>query len=386
MSFNIRLLRICISISSFLGQQNTSPRVVNAINWITATIGHKFSFSIPPNTFYDQEDGDTSQLTLEMNPADGSPIDPGKWLYFNSCFQTMHGYPLATDFQYFPQEFLLFAIDSEGLKTSDKLTIELVRPTRIPCHNYTIRTKNSYHSFLRKRERVYLFFEKLSKYLSSGNPDSMTLLSLRPGSTLITWYDNSFCANNNRCARDEIQGVLVKLRVPGGNVNPDFVEAMLPEYNIYHIENVAYGGTCSSHESLISNQTITAFKECYSWTRLFFFALLISMCAVVMIILMMTIWYCKYNKRIIESQSMSFHGRPFISNANLEMNVLKSKKSAVLEQEVPWPAELWLPVPTPSQKHFCRPNKNLAASRLPSPPKYRLPPLYGIDEPSQMES
>ncbi|XP_048355194.1 uncharacterized protein LOC125434203 isoform X2 [Sphaerodactylus townsendi] len=354
------------------GQTNTSPRVVSAINWITATIGHKFSFSVPSDTFYDQEDGGTPLLTLGMYPADGSPMGPENWLHFNSQFQTMHGYPLAYDFQYSPQGFLLFATDSEGLKTSEMFTIELHRPTSIPCHNFTIRTKNSYHSFLRDRGRVYLFFEKLSKYLSSGSPGNMTLLHLSPGSTLITWYDHSFCTRNNRCARDEIQGVLVKLRLPGGNVHPNFVEAMLPEYNIYQTEDVAYGGTCSSNESL---QTIVAFNNCYSWTRNIFFTLLISMCPAIMIILMI-FWYCKYNTKIIGSQSRSFHGRPFLSYADLEMDVLKSQKAAVVEQEVPWPAELWLPVPTQSQQRFGRPNANLAASRLPPPPKYRLPPLY----------
>ncbi|XP_077197036.1 uncharacterized protein LOC143839051 isoform X2 [Paroedura picta] len=364
------------------GQPNTSPRVVNAINWITATIGHKFTFSVPPDTFYDQEDGDTSQLTLGMNPADGSPVGPGNWLHFNSRFQTMRGYPLADDFQYSPQEFLLFATDSEGLKTSDVLTIELLRPTIIPCHHYTIRTKNSYHSFLRERERVYLFLEKLSKYLSSGSPSSMILLGLRPGSTLITWFDNSFCARNNRCSRDEIQGVLLKLRLPSGNVHPDFADAMLPEYNIYHAEDVTYGGTCSSNKSLISNQTISSFKDCHSWTRKSLFALIISMCAAVMIILMMTFWYCKYKKKINGSQSMSFHRKPFVSYADLEMDALKSQKAAILEQEYPWPAELWLPVPTPTQQHPCRSSANLAASMLPPPPKYRLPPLYGTNKPS----
>lgn len=353
------------------------------MNWITATIGHRFSFSVPPDTFHDQEDGDTAQLTLEMNPADNSPPGSGNWLHFNSRSQTMYGYPLADDFQYSPQEFLLFATDSEGLKTSDMLTIELLRPTTIPCHNYTVRTKNSYHSFLRERERVYLFFEQLSKYLSSGSPGSLRLLHLRPGSTLITWYDHSFCTRSDRCARDDIQGVLVKLRLPGGNVNPDFVEAMLPEYNIYHTEDVVYSGTCSSNESFISNQTIAAFKDSHSWTRIMFFVLLISICAAIIIILIMTFWYCKYKKKVIGSQSLSFHGRLFISYADLEMDVLKSQKSATLEQEFPQLVEGRLPVPTRSQQPPHRPSTTLAASKLPRPPKYRLPPLYGMDGPSR---
>ncbi|XP_053260496.1 dystroglycan 1-like isoform X1 [Podarcis raffonei] len=373
--------------SLYQGPINTSPRVVNAIKWITATIGHNFFFSVPPDTFYDQEDGDTTQLTLEINPADGSPTGSESWLQFNSDDQTMYGYPLDHDFQYSPQEFLLFATDSGGLRTSDTLTIVLLRPTTIPCHTYTIRTKNSYHSFLRDRDRVNLFFEKLSKYLIAGCPGNMTLLDLKPGSTVITWYNSCFCTRASGCARDEIQGVLRKLRVPGGNTNPHFVEAMLPAYKIDRIEEVAFGGICSPitkpvNESLISNSTLATFDN-HCWIRNIFTSLLISVSITIIVILMVAFHCCRHPKKITGLQSTTFHGRPFFSYIDLEMDMLKSRKSPMLEQESPPSAQLWLPVPTPSPQHIYRTKRNLVASGLPPPPKYRLPPFYGMQEPSQ---
>ncbi|XP_060135395.1 dystroglycan 1-like [Zootoca vivipara] len=371
----------------YQGPINTSPRVVNAINWITATIGHNFSFSVPPDTFYDQEDGNTTQLTLGINPADGSPTGSESWLQFNSDYQTMYGYPLDHDFQYSPQEFLLFATDSGGLRTSDTLTIVLLRPTTIPCHTYTIRTKNSYHSFLRDRDRVNLFFEKLSKYLIAGCPGNMTLLDLKPGSTVITWYNSCFCTRTSGCARDEIQGVLRKLRVPGGNINPHFVEAMLPAYKIDRIEEVAFGGICSPvtkpvNESLISNSTLATFDN-HSWIRNIFTSLLISVCIAIIATLTVAFHCCRHPNKITGLQSTTSHGRPFFSYIDLEMDMLKSRKSPMLEQEIPPSAQLWLPVPAHSHQHIYRTKRNLVASCLPPPPKYRLPPFYGMQEPSQ---
>ncbi|XP_053109152.1 dystroglycan 1-like isoform X2 [Hemicordylus capensis] len=366
------------------GQINTSPRIVNAVKWITATIGHKFSFSIPPDTFYDQEDGNTTQLTLGINPADGSPSGQESWLQFNLHYQTMHGYPLDSDLQYSPQDFFLFATDSGGLKTSDTLTIELLRPSIIPCHIYTVRTKNSYHSFLRNRQRVSLFFEKLSKYLSMASPGNLTLLRLRPGSTVVTWYNSHFCTRTNRCARDEIQRTLIKLGVPGGNVNPDFVEAMLPDYKIDQIEDFAYGGICSSfakplNESLTTNRTLATFQDSHPWLRNIIPALLISLGTAFMVILIIIFHYCKYLKKVSGSQSICFNERPCFSYVDLEMSMLKSRKPPIFEQEVPRAVQSWLSVPRPSQQHLFRPNRRLVASRLPPPPKYRLPPSYEIE-------
>ncbi|XP_061493849.1 uncharacterized protein LOC133390026 [Rhineura floridana] len=368
-----------------IGQTNNSPRVVNAIKWITATIGHKFSFSVPPDTFYDEEDGNTTQLILGINPIDGSPKGSESWLQFNSCYQTMDGYPLDNDFQYSPQEFLLFATDSGGLRTSNILTIEILRPTSIPCHIYTIRTKNSYHSFLRDRKRVNLFFEKLSKYLNAGCPGNLTLLHLKPGSTVITWYHNSFCTRTNWCAKEEIQVVLRKLGVPGGNINPHFVEAMLPAYKIDRIEEVAYGGNCSPiikalNESLTSNRTFITLMDRHSWMRNIFSALLIGICTTIIVVLIVAFYYCKHRKIFFRAQCTS-HGKNFFSY--LEMDMLKSRKSPIVKQDVPPSAHLWLPVPTPSYEHLCRPNRNPVASDLPPPPIYRLPPCYGMEEPSQ---
>ncbi|CAM2097621.1 unnamed protein product [Caretta caretta] len=375
------------------GQTNTFPKVVNSIKFITATIGCKFHFSVPADTFYDQEDGNSTQLTLGINPVDGSPSGPESWLQFNASHQAMYGYPLSTDFQYSPQEFVLSATDSGGLTVWEPLIIELLKPTSIPCHIYTIRTKNSYCSFLRQRERVGLFLDKLSKYLNSSSLKSITLTALRPGSTVISWYNRSLCTSTNRslswCSRDEIQEVLNKLRVPDGNVSPHFAEAMLPEYKIDIVEKVSYGGICLPttkpfNGSLTLNSTFPTYNE-ESNSRIRNI-LLISLSVTVMVALIIVAHRCyKYHKKILESRSMTFQGRALFDYIDLEMDMLKPRKVPVLQREVPPTLHLWIPVPPSSQEQPCRPNVTSVASRLPQslppfqPPKYQLPPHYKVD-------
>ncbi|XP_025023364.1 uncharacterized protein LOC112540813 [Python bivittatus] len=365
----------------YSGQPNTPPRVVNAIKWIAATIGHRFSFSVPPETFYDQEDGNSTQLTLGINPIDGSPTDLESWLQFNASDKTMYGYPLDTDFQYSPQEFLLFAIDSGGLKTEDKFIIETFRPTTIPCHIYTVITKNSYHSFLKNRGRINIFLKKLSKYLFADSPGDMILLHLKTGSTVFMWYSKLFCTMTDKCARDEIQDVLTKLGRPMENVNPDFAEAMLPEFKIELIEEVIYAGICSpmrkpTNDSLAINRTVTTFKYGNCLITNTFSALLIGICSTTLAFLIV-VHYQKCHKKTFQPQCASVHGRPSCGYIDLEMDMLSSCKSPILEQDVPPSTLLPLPVPVVSQPHSCKTNRGLVISRLPAPPKYSLPPLYG---------
>ncbi|XP_043402755.1 uncharacterized protein LOC122465839 [Chelonia mydas] len=339
------------------------------------------------------EDGNSTQLTLGINPVDGSPSGPESWLQFNASHQAMYGYPLSTDFQYSPQEFVLSATDSGGLTVWEPLIIELLKPTSIPCHIYTIRTKNSYCSFLRQRERVGLFLDKLSKYLNSSSLKSITLTALRPGSTVISWYNRSLCTSTNRslswCSRDEIQEVLNKLRVPDGNVSPHFAEAMLPEYKIDIVEKVSYGGICLPttkpfNGSLTLNSTFPTYNE-ESNSRIRNI-LLISLCATIMVALILVAHRCyKYHKKILESRSMTFQGRASFDYIDLEMDMLKPRKVPVLQREVPPALHLWIPVPPSSQEQPCRPNVTSVASRLPQslppfqPPKYQLPPHYKVD-------
>ncbi|XP_058047622.1 uncharacterized protein LOC131202533 [Ahaetulla prasina] len=355
-------------------QPNTPPRVIHAIKWIAATVGHEFSFSIPPETFHDQEDGNSTQLTLGMNSVDGSPTDPESWLQFNARDQSMYGYPLDVDFQYPPQEFLLFAIDSGGLKTEDKFVVEIFKPTIIPCHLYTVIATNSYHSFLKNRSRIHFFLKKLSDYLWVESPRDVVLLHLKCGSAVFTWYNKLFCPKTEKCARDDIQSVLTKLGRPGEDVHPDFAEAMLPEFTIEQIGELGYTGIClpttkPTNESVVFNRTVTGFIGSNCWITNALLALLVAVCSTTLAFLIVV--HCqKYRKKTFQPQCS-----PSCGHIDFKMDTLTSRKSPLLEEDVP--PSTRLPASMVSQQRSFRPHPPLVISRLPSPPKYRLPPLYG---------
>uniref|UniRef100_H3AFZ0 Dystroglycan 1 n=1 Tax=Latimeria chalumnae TaxID=7897 RepID=H3AFZ0_LATCH len=227
--------RLSLSDSLHLtGQSNTSPTVVKPIGLITATVGNPFNFSVPADTFFDQEDGGSRNLTLRVISIDGSPSGQESWVKLNQSQQILYGYPLETDFQYSPQEFMIIAMDSGGFTAQIVFMVELQKPNIAPCYLYTIRTKNSYHSFVKDRERVSLLLQKVASYLNDTNTQHISLFTLRPGSTVFSWYNSSLCLppkrKSSKCPVKEIQKVFTRLRMVDGSVHPAFVDTMLPEY------------------------------------------------------------------------------------------------------------------------------------------------------------
>lgn len=299
----------------------------------------------------------------------------------------MHGYPLDIDFQYSPQEFVLSVTDSGGLTAWEPFTIELLKPTNVPCHLYTVRTKNSYYSFLRDRKRVSLFLEKLSLYLNSSSPKDIMVTALKPGSTVISWYNSLLCTSANRssswCAKDKIQQALEKLGLPGGYVSPHFAQAMLPEYKIDVIFNISYSEVCFPTTKPFDesfNSTVPMLQDTNdSMIRKTPSALLSSLCATVGVVLVILVyWFCKYHRKIPGLQSVMFQRNSWLSHADVQLDVLKPRKAAVHECRASPSPQLGIPpsASLPSQERYCR------LVRLPhiNPsfqlPKYRLPPHY----------
>ncbi|XP_063251568.1 uncharacterized protein LOC134549670 isoform X2 [Prinia subflava] len=331
------------------------------------------------------QDGNSTQLSLQILPADGSPSGPESWLQFNTSQQAMHGYPLEIDFQHSPQEFVLCATDSGGLAAWQSFTIELLKPPELPCHLFTVQTKNSYSSFLRDRKRVALFLEKLSLFLNSSSPKDIVLTALQPGSTLISWYNSSVCASANRssswCGREEIQQALEKLRVPAGSVSPHFVQAMLPEYRIHGALSISYSQDCPASTKPLpgpcSSTGPTLQAKNNSMTRRSPCALLSTVCATAGLLLAIgACWLRRCPRRIPGAQLVMVQTDSQLSHADVELDALRPRKAPVHECRASLSPPVWIPPPgaLPSLRQYPRPIPHITPPF--QPPKYQLPPHY----------
>lgn len=211
-----------------------------------ATVGFPFLYSVPPKTFIDPEDGEADALSLEIRLIDGPPVSVGTWLALDGL--DLHGVPLELDLQFAPQHLLLVAQDRQGLTSWLPLTVDLRRSPVDPCHIFTLTVHRSLYSILRHRHRVELLLEKLSGFFNDSSKQHLSVVSLRPGSTVVSWYNSSLCgtgpARVRWCHVEQIRNMWLAMRSEEGTINSAFSQWMLPEFPIVHVGPVSYRQDC----------------------------------------------------------------------------------------------------------------------------------------------
>ena len=110
------------------------PNVANRITTVNVSVCGLFSFSIPENTFYDTEDGNTRKLSLNLANAQNQPLANNFWLQLNKNSQTIFGYSTATlalELEHSSYSLILTATDSTSLSATNSFTAKVVGPSQI---------------------------------------------------------------------------------------------------------------------------------------------------------------------------------------------------------------------------------------------------------------
>jgi hypothetical protein len=110
--------------------RNDAPRLANPLPNSSAKAGTAFSYTIPGNTFTDQDAGDS--LRLAMTNGAGFPLP--SWLTFNASTRVLSGTPTVNDGGVL--ELRVTAVDSGNASTSTQFTVT-VDANQHTWHNAT---------------------------------------------------------------------------------------------------------------------------------------------------------------------------------------------------------------------------------------------------------
>ncbi|XP_069012854.1 uncharacterized protein [Embiotoca jacksoni] len=355
------------SISSSL---NLPPKVLQSIPTLTATVGFPFHFSVPPKTFVNPEDGEAPALSLEMQLIEGPPVSVGTWLALDGL--ELHGVPLELDLQFAPQDLLLVAWDTRGLSTRLPLTLDLHQSPLDPCHVFTLTARRSLYSILRHRHRVELLLRKLSSFFNSSISHHLAVVSMTPGSTVVSWYNYSLCetgqTRTTQCHVDQVRSMWSAMSSAGGSVNPAFREAMLPEFTITKVGSVRFRRDCyptpssstpalhtplnpdvgtntslsPASPSRVSTSPAGAAMDSYQWMAGMLTALLV-VCLLILIVLLVAavLYFCRGHGR---SRTVAIWpaGR-VLSVRSRDLTAIRPRRPPRLQPELPPPPlRLWI--------------------------------------------
>ncbi|XP_062523826.1 dystroglycan 1-like [Corticium candelabrum] len=219
---------------------NNPPRIANRLRAGPAGLLYvPYSFLIPINTFYDDEDDvDTRGLDLELRTLDGLELPPDYWAYFNKTSQTVAGIPLAF-LALGPATFVLEARDSAGLVTRLAFTI-LINFNFLTTTNTLVQTFDvDFSSFNSDSTQKADLVERLSSG-AGVQQDLMLVQSFTSGSVRLLWS----IATESSSDCDKIHEALDRMESPNGTPTPQFVSIMGPFPPVGSIE-VTRSGLCA---------------------------------------------------------------------------------------------------------------------------------------------
>lgn len=391
--------------------------MLQSIPVLTATVGFPFHYSISSKTFLDPEDGEADALSLEIRLIDGPPISVGTWLALDGL--ELHGAPLEVDLRFAPQHLLLTARDRQGLSSWLPLTVDLRRSPVEPCHVFTLTVQRSLHSILRHRHRVELLLRKLSRFFNSSSNHDLAVVSMRPGSTVVSWYSYSLCGmdRSRQCQVDQIRSMWLAMRSADGSVNPAFSQSMLPEFPITKVGPLSYRQNCFSttspptydastpavHTTLTpsigtnsslsptsnscapASPAITSTSQQmnrYQWMAGMFTALLVVCILILIVLLVATVLhFCKGHRRS-RTGAIWPAGR-VLSVQSRDLRAIRPRRPPLFQPEVPPPPlRLWINFSQgdegPSTREQGR--KTPDKARQCSPPQYDFQYLASIEK------
>ncbi|XP_034392914.1 dystroglycan-like [Cyclopterus lumpus] len=224
--------------------QNQNPEIRNAIDQVNAWVGTYFEVKIPPDTFYDREDGTTDKLRLTLKQTPKEAVNETSWIQFNSTIQLLYGLPEEQHAG--KHEFFMLATDKGGKSIMDAFEVQVNRWSSHdkPSVVFAARFHGDPKTLSNDVHKKILLTKKLAYALGDRNSSTVTLRSITRGSIVVEWTNNSL--QQSPCPKDQISVLSNRIADPQGTPKPVFAKAMEPDFKPI---NISIRGTnkCQSY-------------------------------------------------------------------------------------------------------------------------------------------
>ncbi|KAL3852732.1 hypothetical protein ACJMK2_016350 [Sinanodonta woodiana] len=233
------------------GTLDSAPVLQNPVNYLKVITGVYFEFKVPANTFIDQEDGQTQNLTLIVRKPFGELLYASSWLIFDQNRQMLYGVPLIQDLQYDEPDrgnknissITLTAEDSAGNVARDSIYLAYNNSLFSEItHRFVLTLNKSYEGFMSTRENLVKFAKLLANYFGDAGPGLIMFLDVKPGSVHVSWSNISLSGSS--CKRDDIMNLLNRITYNNSLVD-EFVSIFGTDFDPVSA-NVKFVGACTS--------------------------------------------------------------------------------------------------------------------------------------------
>ncbi|KAM9786187.1 dystroglycan 1-like [Neosynchiropus ocellatus] len=218
---------------SMVPDLNQTPEIQNPIDQVNAWVGTYFEVKIPPDTFYDREDGTTDKLRLTLKETPKEVVGEKSWIQFNSTIQLLYGLPEEQHVG--KHEYFMLATDKGGRSIMDAFEVQVNRWSTQdkPSVVFAARFHGDPKTLSNDVHKKILLTKKLAYALGDRNTSTVTLKSITRGSIVVEWTNNSL--QQSPCPKDQIAVLSNRISDQQGTPKPAFVKAMEPEFKPINI-------------------------------------------------------------------------------------------------------------------------------------------------------
>ncbi|XP_070696114.1 dystroglycan 1-like [Pempheris klunzingeri] len=229
---------------SLAPDSNQTPEIRNPIDQVNAWVGTYFEVKIPPDTFFDREDGTTDKLRLTLKKTPKEAVSETSWIQFNSTIQLLYGLP--EEKHEGKHEYFMLATDKGGRSIMDAFEVQVNRwsSNDKPSVVFAARFHGDPKTLSNDVHKKILLTKKLAYALGDRNSSTVTLRSITSGSIVVEWTNNSL--KQSPCPKDQITVLSSRISEPQGTPKLAFIKAMEPDFKPI---NISIRGTnkCQSY-------------------------------------------------------------------------------------------------------------------------------------------
>ncbi|XP_077573116.1 dystroglycan 1-like [Stigmatopora nigra] len=212
---------------------NNIPEIRNPIDQVNAWVGTYFELKIPPDTFFDKEDGTTDKLRLTLKQPPREAVTETSWIQFNSTIQLLYGLP--EEQHKGKHEYFMLATDKGGKSVMDAFEVQVNNwsTNDKPSVVFAARFQGDPKTLSDDVHKKILLTKKLAYAFGDRNSSTVTLQSITKGSIVVEWTNNSL--QQGSCPKEQITVLSNRIANPQGTPKQAFIKAMEPEFKPINI-------------------------------------------------------------------------------------------------------------------------------------------------------
>ena len=208
---------------------NTLPFIQKPIVQMAFFTGRALRYKIPADMFYDQQDGNTRNLRLEMRTESMGQLP--SWIMFDSLNQEIYGLPLGND-SIGLYEFVLSATDKGGKTVSDRFKVQVSNSSTSFTHMFTICLNYDYKKFINDVGIRLQLMRRITTYY--GLDLSQLHLASYTYKHGVIFFAFKFELSDQNCNSKTLQTFIDGFGRNNRELNPNFQAYLLPEFDVLY--------------------------------------------------------------------------------------------------------------------------------------------------------